>query len=544
MTKRAVLYARVSGDDRHTEGRNLEGQLEACRQYALERGYAIVEELAEDVRGASGIDMGLAQLNRLLDMAQADQFDVLVVREVDRLARDMGKLYVIENRLKLCGVAVEYARGQYTDDVWGVSRKGLDALVAQIQWYDITQRLQRGRRQSVKAGNVNVGAHPPYGYQVAEQDGRRVLEVYEAEAAIVRLIYAWYVDGSADEGPMTIYRVRERLDQIGAPTYSLRGKGAGRRREAGRLRHWTRSTVYQILTNETYAGTWYYGKTRTEKRIVAGQEKEVTVTNPRESWLAVEVPAIVTREQWDAAQEQLERNRRRSPRKKYAYLLSGRVVCGLCDHKVAGSGLSSPGGRTYTYYRCPASKNPEDYRASCSLPAFDSSAVDAAVWAWLQGWLVDPEQLQDGLEEHRNGDPDRLQLVRDQLARLDREMARTREDRELILDLYVAREFSRAELLQRVRRLEDLLAAQEARQRELQAVVDADQANRDRVRTLQQFADRVRSTLSVAEADFATRERLVNELDLEVTLRTVGEECEIWITRLLGEVVSVLVHCS
>jgi len=358
----------------------------------------------------------------------------------------------------------------------------------------------------------------------------------------VRLIYTWYAEGSDDEGPMTIYRVRERLDQIGAPTYSLRGPGAGRRRAAGRLRHWTRSSVYQILTSETYAGTWYYGKTRTEKRVVDGQEKGVTVTNPRESWIPVEVPAIVTREQWDAAQEQLERNRRRSPSRKYAYLLSGRVVCGLCDHRVAGSGLTSS-GRTYTYYRCPASKNPEDYRASCLLPAFDSSAVDAAVWAWLEGWLVDPEQLQDGLEQHRNGDPDRLQLVRDQLARLDREMARTREDRERILDLFVARAFSRCELLERVRRLEDLLAAQEARQRELQAVVDADAANRDRVRTLQQFADRVRSTLSLADADFATRERLVNELDLEVTLRTVDEEREVWITRLLGEVVSVAVHC-
>ena len=39
--KRAVLYARVSGDDRGKEDRNLAGQLEMGRKYAREHGYDI-----------------------------------------------------------------------------------------------------------------------------------------------------------------------------------------------------------------------------------------------------------------------------------------------------------------------------------------------------------------------------------------------------------------------------------------------------------------------------------------------------------------------
>ena len=35
---RAVLYARVSGDDRSNEGRNLESQLEMCREHARSQG--------------------------------------------------------------------------------------------------------------------------------------------------------------------------------------------------------------------------------------------------------------------------------------------------------------------------------------------------------------------------------------------------------------------------------------------------------------------------------------------------------------------------
>jgi site-specific DNA recombinase len=89
--KRAVLYARVSSDDRVKDGRNLAGQLEMGREYAQERGYRIVAELAEDDRGASGAEIDLPQLNKARAMAQSDKFDVFVVREIDRLSRNLAK---------------------------------------------------------------------------------------------------------------------------------------------------------------------------------------------------------------------------------------------------------------------------------------------------------------------------------------------------------------------------------------------------------------------------------------------------------------------
>jgi len=139
VTKRAVLYARVSGDDRHTEGRNLDGQLEMCRQYALERGYAIVEELAEDIRGASGADLDLPQLTRALDLARAGAFDVLVVREIDRLARRLAKQLLVEESLTGVGVAVEYVLGAYPDTLEGGLMKNLRAVVAEYEALKIAE---------------------------------------------------------------------------------------------------------------------------------------------------------------------------------------------------------------------------------------------------------------------------------------------------------------------------------------------------------------------------------------------------------------------
>ena len=69
MNKRAVTYARVSGDDREKDGRNLEGQLQMCRNHALELGWEIVAELAEDDRGAPGASFELPKLRQARDMA-------------------------------------------------------------------------------------------------------------------------------------------------------------------------------------------------------------------------------------------------------------------------------------------------------------------------------------------------------------------------------------------------------------------------------------------------------------------------------------------
>ena len=89
MVKRAVLYARVSGDDRKQESRNLEGQIEMCRDYAQQNGWRIVAELPEDDRGASGAEIDLPKLNQAREMAEAGEYDILVVREIDRLSRNL-----------------------------------------------------------------------------------------------------------------------------------------------------------------------------------------------------------------------------------------------------------------------------------------------------------------------------------------------------------------------------------------------------------------------------------------------------------------------
>ena len=112
--ERAIHYARVSGDDRKNEGRNLEdGQLNLCREYSARKHYQIVAEFAEDDRGASGYEINLPELNKIREMARNGEFDVLVVRELDRLSRNLAKQLIVEEELKRHGVRVEYVLAEY-----------------------------------------------------------------------------------------------------------------------------------------------------------------------------------------------------------------------------------------------------------------------------------------------------------------------------------------------------------------------------------------------------------------------------------------------
>src|SRR5262249_12083905 len=72
----------------------------------------------------------------------------------------------------------------------------------------------------------------------------------------------------------------------------------------------------------------------TGRRSRGGAEEPKSGQRVRSSdeWIRIAVPAIVSAELFEAAQEQLERNRKFAERNrgKYRYLLAGLTVCAKC----------------------------------------------------------------------------------------------------------------------------------------------------------------------------------------------------------------------
>lgn len=86
---RAVLYARVSSIQQKRDG-NLDRQRERLAEAAEQRGYRIVEVIAEQ---ASGINERRRGLRRIFRRAEASQVDGVLVEFRDRLAR-FGYSYI------------------------------------------------------------------------------------------------------------------------------------------------------------------------------------------------------------------------------------------------------------------------------------------------------------------------------------------------------------------------------------------------------------------------------------------------------------------
>lgn len=496
---RAVLYARVSSDDRGNDGRNLAGQLDMCREYAQRHGWQIVAELAEDDRGASGASFDLPQLNKALELAASGAYDILVTREIDRFARKLAKQLIVEEELKRSGVQVEYVLGDYPDTPEGGLMKNVRAVIAEYERLKINERMTRGRLQSVRAGNVMIAGPAPFGYRKVERDGVTTLEINEDEAAVVRLIFQLYTE----EG-LSTNQVVKRLNELAIPTPTDRRNHAARAIRKKGPGRWARSTIYVILRAETYTGIWYYNKADG-----AGNEK------PREEWIGVAVPAIIDRETWERAEKKRRHNKSFASRPlKHDYLLRGRVTCGHCGAAVHLQ-VTRVRGNTYRYYRCDARSRPRDYDHSCDLPYYSADEIDAAVWHWVRAFVESPEVLEEGAAAMQAEQEAAAAPLRARIALIDDLLAQERTRLELLLDLYLSGDMARDMLVDRKHRLEQAIAALEAERAEKEAELGAQLLTAEQVEGLKQLAARLALGLDEAEAnDLELQQFILEQLNL------------------------------
>ena len=510
MTKRCVLYARVSSDDTRRDGRNLAGQLEMCRDYAFQRGWEIVAELSEDDRGASGASLDLPQLNRMLEMARAREIDVVVVREIDRFSRTLAKQLIIEEQLKRSRVEIAYVLGEYPNTPEGNLMKNLKASIAEYERLKITERMTRGRRLQARAGNVVSHGKALFGYRLVHEDNKRRLEICEEEAQTVRLIYKWYLEGDDEFRPMSLNAIARKLTTLRVPTYAdRRNKKYLKKAPEGA---WSSQSVHGILSNEAYAGLWTYSKMkRVDGKCVYNGEDEL---------VKVEIPAIVCRTRWERAQDRLQHNAafyRKAP--KFSYLMAQRLVCGECGCSISGmaSRRSKNSDQFNLYYGCLARRN--HVGRECSVRVYFRAAdVDALVWEWITSILTDPIALSEGIEAYQAQQLEIQKPLEERLAVVDDLLKEHTTELERLLDLYLSGEFPRAMLAERKTRLEQTIASLQEEKARLAAGLRATLLSKDQSLQVQDFLAEVVEGLQLAGDSFESRRRIIEMLDVRGTL--------------------------
>jgi len=240
---------------------------------------------------------------------------------------------------------------------------------------------------------------------------------------VVRRVYEMYTQQG-----LSINTIARRLNEQLIPT------------RTGTTR-WERSTVWGMLRNPAYRGRACYGKTelRPRQRITRALRKRGGLASrdsanherPRPDWIEIAVPALISEEIFALAQEQLEQNKRYSPRRTIEpSLLQGMLVCERCGYALYRTSTRTP-ARKLSYYRCLGSDAYRHLRgAVCDNPPVRQDHLDAVVWKELVRLLEDPNVIQEELnrrvEAARKTDPrkQRQESLHREQARLEKSMDR------------------------------------------------------------------------------------------------------------------------
>jgi site-specific DNA recombinase len=500
---RIGLYARVSSD-RQAEANTIASQLAALRRRVAADGGHVDPEFRFVDDGYSGGTLLRPALERLRDIAAQGALDRLYVLAPDRLARNYAYQFLLLDEFRRAGVEViflNHALGRSAEDDLLLQVQG---VIAEYERAKISERSRRGKLHAARTGQVSVLCGAPYGYRFigrSQGGGQARYDIVLEQARVVQQIFAWVA-----RERVSLREVCRRLEQRGQPS------------PTGQAR-WNSSTVGYVLKNPAYEGNAGFGKSRVIARQPRLRPRRGKSEVPRRPYSVtrqdthpefVPVPALVSREDFAAAAEQLAENRQRHRQRRAGarYLLQGLVVCGQCGY--AWYGL--PGGRSRrqptgrTSYRCGGRQIAGvEAEARCRQRQINGARLEEAVWQDVCALLKHPQKIAEEYQRRLHDKPgtsaargiEPLTRVIDQVKR---SIAR-------LIDLYSDGMLEKHELEPRLQAAKERLGRLEA---EAQSVA-AQQAERAELRLaltrLQAFANQVKAGLK--SADWARRREVI-----------------------------------
>lgn len=301
-----AAYCRVS-TDKTDQINSLEAQKNFFTEYTEKNGHNLVRLYADE--GISGTKTkNRREFLRLMKDAQQGLFEMVVVKDISRFARNTVDLLQNIRTLKALGIETTFLTSNMT--VLGQSEFVLTIFgaLAQEESANTSKRVKFGKKMNAEKGRV---PNFVYGYDKTIGDYFN-LSINEKEAQVIRQIYNWYLN----EG-------------YGAAKISnmLNEKGIRTKRNC----KWSQNAICRILTNELYTGKIINGKQEvTDFLTGARAEKDES------EWIVKERPdlQIIEPEQYEKAQNILrERNQSfhlKRERQSNKYLFSTIIKCKEC----------------------------------------------------------------------------------------------------------------------------------------------------------------------------------------------------------------------
>ena len=201
---RAAIYARYSSENQRPE--SIADQVASCRRLASERGFEVPDEHVYADEAASGALSDRSGLTALRAAAERGLFQVVLVDDLSRLARNTLLMLSVLEELRFNGVrVVSVADGLDTEDEESAVGIQIRGIFNELQLTDLRKKTFRGQLGQKQRGFV-VG-EATYGYRSVpvgeirmDKKGRPRPEGYRMtvdprEAEVVLRVFQDFADG-------------------------------------------------------------------------------------------------------------------------------------------------------------------------------------------------------------------------------------------------------------------------------------------------------------------------------------------------------------
>ena len=257
-----AAYCRVS-TDKEDQLNSLEAQKAFFAEYSQRTGDNLVRLYADE--GISGTKIkNRKEFLRMMADAEHGLFDMVVVKDISRFARNTVDLLQNIRKLKALGIETQFLTANMASMGESEFVLTLFGAMAQEESANTSKRIKFGKKINAEKGRVpNI----VYGYDKTIGDYFN-LSINQQEAEVIRQIYHWYThDGYGGA------KIANRLNEQG-----LRTK---------RNCTWSQPAVCRILTNQLYIGKIINGK-ETVTDFLTSQRTE----NAPEDWMIIERPEL------------------------------------------------------------------------------------------------------------------------------------------------------------------------------------------------------------------------------------------------------------
>ena len=475
ITLRVTYYARVSSESDeqlNSLGNQIsyyENLIKQNRNWTFVPGY--IDE------GLSGISTKKREnFNRMIEEAAEDKFDLIITKEISRFARNTLDSIQYTRQLLNYGVGVFFQNDNInTLDEDSELRLSIMSSIAQDELRKLSSRVKFGHQQAIK-DKVVLGNSRIFGY--TKDDGRLVID--EEQAQMVRELYELYATGE--------YSMKQ-IETI----FWQRGY---RNHNGNKIAH---TTMSNMIANPKYKG-YYVGN---KVRVIDMFSKKQKFL-PEDQWVMFKdetgqiVPAIVSEELWDRANEVLKKRsddvKSRQGICNHANLLTGKLYCTYCGTAYYRRESKDRQGNKNSKWVCSGKiKNGAD---SCdSFPIYEEE-IKPLLFDVFQETKVSVEALiEEYTERYRSLDANNQipKLIAEQKQR--RDLAQKKKSK--LLEYNVTGQLSDEDFLALNKQCSEDITDAENQIHELEYQLYSKEEFR-------QHMDNIRSTLETARRDAAT----------------------------------------